>query len=312
MKKTLVALAVVAAGSANAAEVYSLDGVSVNISGEVELQYVKTQSKTQDPELTVAEGSFGFDMDYEMTEDFAMAAHLDMDANNETDNVTRGDVYMSFVVEQAHTLSLGKQPTILDDAGVGDDYEFGFTSYVTSLTSSGDQVIKYKYDGGETFYGGVAYSAYANEATTSSVSDDDYEADGRIGARVNDYDFTLYVAKGEHVDLEETAVAVEARYVLGDLSFAGTVATSSAEQASASDRDKDLVGLSALYWDGGRIEYGIGWSVIDDSTLADKVNDVYVNATYTFTDEVNAFVEIGLTDEDNTDTGFVVGINASF
>lgn len=311
MKRSLLSLAVATmfASSANAAEVYALDGVTVNVSGEVEINYFKSQSKTLDPELQVAEGNFGFDLDYEMTEDFAIGGHVDFDANNDTDDVTRGDVYVSFLFSNMHTVTLGAQPTILDDAGIGEDFEFGFTSYVDNLNSEGDQVYKYKYDGGEVFYAGVAFSDHKNQDDFKSG---DYQLDGNIGARFEDIELTLYAINAELNGLDESAYIVEGRYTLGDLLFGATYATSTAKEDNAPDTDIDMFGLTASYWDGGRLTYAAGWANIDNSTNTDKINDFYINVAFDFSDQVLGYAEIGLTDEDDTDTGYVVGLSASF
>lgn len=301
MKKLLLATAVAAVmGSAQAAEMYSMDGVTINVYGEVEVNYIKTQSEAQKSELNLEEASFGFGMNYEMTEDFAVGSYMNIDANNDDDSVTRGDVYMALKLYQAHTITLGSQPTIFDDAGIGEDYEFGFTSYVDSLDMEGDQVIKYKYDGGEMFYGGVAYSAYRNE-----TNEDDFELDGKIGARLMDLELTLFLGTAEHSNVTETAGALEARYTLGDLGLAATYARSDVEDSD----DNNIFGVTATYWDGGRLEYAAGWANVDND---ETVNDFYANVTYTFTDEVSAYAEVGFSDQDDTDVGYVVGLNANF
>ena len=43
------------------------------------------------------------------------------------------------------TVTVGKQPLIFDDAGISEDYKFGFDTYTNTL-DAGNQVIKYKGD----------------------------------------------------------------------------------------------------------------------------------------------------------------------
>ncbi|WED20607.1 porin [Vibrio sp. JC009] len=313
MRKTILAVAVAGTvGSVQAAEVYSLDGVTLNISGDVEVQYIKTQSEDQDLELNVADGTFGFDIDYDLTEDVTFGAALDIEVDDATDDFERGDVYISAKYVQAHTLTLGSQSTIYSDAGIGDDYEFGFTAAVEDVDSSGNQVVKYKYDGGEMFYGGIAYLANQNTTDTTNASGSDYVVDGKIGMRITDYDFTFYALQGETLDLDRDVYVLEARYNLGDTTLAAMYSNSTTEKADAADVDIDSVGLTATYSDGGRMKYAAGWAYIDDNSKTETVNDFYVNATYTLTDDLKAYAEVGLTDESNTDTGYVVGMKASF
>lgn len=312
MNRTVVALLIIGAyPAANAAEVYSQDGIDISLSGELELRYIKTQSEQQNLELDVSEANLALDVLYEMTEDFSIGAHLDYDSNNDDDSVQRGDIYASLIFKQAHVLTFGVQPTIIDDAGIGEDYEFGFTSFVDDIAVSGEQVAKYKYDGGEMLYGGLAYSSYQN-TTEVNRSDDDYVLDGKIGARIEDYELTLFAVNAERNDLKRHSVVGELRYFVADLALAGTYAATNEKQATGPDLNIDMVGLTASYWDGGRIEYAGGWANIDNSSNSQKINDYYANVTYIFTDYVKAFAEIGLTDEDNTDVGYTIGLNGTF
>ena len=308
---------VAAAGTAfttNAAEVYSLDGVTVNLNGAVGIQYIKTQSEDQDAEINVDEASLGFDMTYEMTEEFMIGSGFSLDTNNpgDEDRVTGGDVYIALTMSQVHEVSFGAMSTIFDEAGIGDDYEFGFLAYVEDLESEGDQVIKYKYNGQEVFNFGIAYSEFKNDTSTTPRDSDDFEADARLGINVEDLNLALYLAHGKESELETDAYVFEARYRLGDMTFAGSYGTSSAEQTTGSDQDIDMYGITATYFDGGRWKYGAGWAATDDSTEDDVVNTVYANITYMFTDEVNAYAEVGYNDDDDMDTGYVIGMNANF
>ena len=321
MRKTLVSLAVLlAVGSANAAEVYSLDGVTINLNGEVGIQYIKERNENQHAEINVDEASFGFLMGYEMTEDLMIGASFGLDANNPEDNnrVTSGGASISLTMSQVHVVSFGDQSTIFDEAGIGDDYEFGFLAYVEELDREGEQVIKYKYNGQEVFSFGIAYSEHQNtaagatDADGNAVTDDDYEVDAKLGIRLEDLFLELFVAHGEQNSFNTEAYVVEARYRLGDLLLAGSYGTSSAELPSGADQDIDMYGATATYFDGGRFKYGIGWATTDDSTEDDPVNTAYANITYIFTNEVNAYAEVGYTDNDNADTGYVIGMNAKF
>ncbi|MDW6003102.1 porin [Vibrio mangrovi] len=320
MKKTLIALAVAGVSSVTqAAEIYSLDGVTVDLSGEVDVQYYKSQDKSQHSEWNVNEAKFGFDMTYEMTEDLAVGSHMDVNANDEEDNgsVSRGDVYGKIVYLQSHTISFGSQPTILDDSGIGDDYEFGFTSFVDSANNEGDQVIKYKYDGGEMFYGGLAYLENQNNNSSTS-SDDDYQIDGDLGARIDDFDITVFLAHAQNNGIDVSTYDLEIRYLYGDWQFATTYGESSTEQEGASDRDKSTYGLTASYNDGGRFEYAAGWAVVETNHSISSavpngdVNDFYFNVTYSLSNEVAIYAEVGLTDNNDEETGYVIGLDTTF
>jgi predicted porin len=305
MKKTLIALAVLgAAGSANAAEIYAMDGMTLDFSGEAEVQFIQSQTQDSDPAINVETATLTVDANYEIAEEMAAGGHYEIDGSGTTANIS--DLYVYFELSPELTMSVGRQSTVLDDAGIGGDYAFGFSSYIdtTKLVTSGDQVVKYTYDGGEVFYGALSY--VMNKASTSG----DYQADGSIGARVGDFDYTLFLAQSETATLNADLYTLEARYTLGSITLAGTYGVSSSEQTAAADLDQTIVGLAASFDDGGRWTYAAGWANVDDDST--DVNDVYVNASYWITDNVNAYAEVGFSDDDTQDTGYVVGMDVSF
>lgn len=328
MKKTLTLLAVAGvASSVNAAEIYSMDGVTLDLSGEVDMQYYKSQAESVHSQWTINEAKFGFDLSYELTEYLLFGTHMDIDANdsdnNDTDRsndgVTRGDVYGKVVIDQTHTISFGSQSTIFDESGIGDDYEFGFTAFVDDANYKGDQVIKYKYDGGEMFYGGISYLENRNSDSSTSTTapySDDYQVDGKLGARINDLDLRVFLLRGQFRDRDIETYDLEARYTIGDWLFAGTYGRSATQQTNGVDLDSSTYGVTASWFDGGRLEYAAGWAQVHTKNSIDDddghVNDFYANVTYSLSTEVVLYTEIGLTNEENMETGYVIGLEATF
>ncbi len=305
MKKSLIALAVLsAAGSASAAEIYAMDGMTLDFSGEAEVQVIQSQTPNSDLAVDISTATLTADANYEIAEEMAAGGHYEIDGAGDTANIS--DLYVYFEMSPSLTMSVGRQSTSYDDAGIGDDYAFGFSSYVDNIVTSGDQVVKYAYDGGEVFYGDVAYLMNKN-----SVSGD-YQIDGKLGARLGDFDYTLFLAQSETATLTADSYTLEARYALGNFIIAGTYGATSAEQSGAADHDLSIVGLAASFDDGGRWTYAAGWANVDDDAQTDKVNDVYVNASYWITDNVNAYAEVGFSDADDQDTGYAVGMDVSF
>lgn len=94
--------------------------------------------------------------------------------------------------------------------------------------------------------------------------------------------------------------------------FAGTYGYTDSEQDTGPNTEIDMFGLAATWDDGGRWSYAGGWANIDNSSNTDKINDVYINASYWMTDNVNAYAEIGFTDDDTQETGYVVGMDVSW
>jgi predicted porin len=305
MKKSLIALAVLsAAGSASAAEIYAMDGMTLDFSGEAEVQIIQPQASGSDLSVNTETATLTADFNYEIAEEMAAGGHYEIDGAG--GDATISDMYVYLEMSPSLTMSVGRQSTSYDDAGIGGEYAFGFSTYVDNIVTSGDQIVKYAYDGGEVFYGDVAYLMNKN-----SVSGD-YQVDGKLGARLGDFDYTLFLAKSETATLTADSYTLEARYALGNFIIAGTYGATSAEQSNAADHDLSIVGLAASFDDGGRWTYAAGWANVDDDAETDKVNDVYVNASYWITDNVNAYAEVGFSDADDQDTGYVVGMDVSF
>ena len=129
MKKSLIALAIVCfSKQSGAVEIYSLDNVTVDMNGDVEVQYYKSESKSDDPEINIDEAKVGFDVNYEVNEDLLLGARLSLDAKDDDDDsddneIRRGDAYGRIKINDRHTITFGDQSTVVDDAGIGNDYK---------------------------------------------------------------------------------------------------------------------------------------------------------------------------------------------
>jgi len=311
MKKSVVALSLMAAsGAINAAQIDALSDVELDLSGEAEIQLYKSQSKTEDLEVNLQTFTITLTPSYEVSERLKISVPMGLTEND--GNIELDDYYVEFEVDQAHKLSIGSQPTIFDDAGIGDDYMFGFTAFVENLDSSGDQVIKYKYDGGEVLYGGIAYLSYSNTDDTENHSGSDYVVDGNLGARIEDWNVALFVAHSETFKLSEDNYEFDATYTMGDLAFGGTYGYTQSEQETGDDNKVKRFCLTASLSNQGRWSYAAGWAIVDNDSNEDKVNDFYINTTYDIIENVSAYAEVGLTDSDTEETGYVLGIDLTF
>lgn len=307
MKKSVVALSLMTMSSvASAAQIDALSDMQLDLSGEAEIQLYKSQTKTDDLEVNLNTFTITLTPSYEVTERLRISVPMGL-TNNDGD-IEQDDFYVQADIDQAHHISIGRQDTVYADAGIGEDYMFGFTSYVDAMTTTGDQVIKYTYDGNEIFFAGISYLSHSNETGYTSS---DFMADGRIGARIEDFVYTLYFANTSASKLTEQNYEFDATYTIGDLSLAAMYGYTSAEQASAADKDTKTYGLTALWRDGGRMDYAVGWANIDEDG-SDKVNDFYVNATYYVIDGISLYAEVGFTDDDSQETGYVLGVDLSF
>lgn len=134
MKKTLVALAVaaVAATSANAAVVYNQDGTKVEVGGQFRVKLTKDSNERIDLKNP------GSRIDIKASQDLgngfsALAAtqlrfssRTDGESNDDFNDIEAHDVYAGFAYDQVGTLTFGKQNTNQDDLGISDyTYDLG-------------------------------------------------------------------------------------------------------------------------------------------------------------------------------------------
>ncbi|HII3810861.1 TPA: porin [Pasteurella multocida] len=155
MKKTIVALAVaaVAATSANAATVYNQDGTKVDVNGSVRLLLKKEKDKRGD--LMDNGSRVSFKASHDLGEGLSALAYAELrfskDVKNKYgevikqpigNNVHAKRLYAGFAYEGVGTLTFGNQLTIGDDVGVS-DYTY-FLGGINNLLSSGEKVIHFK------------------------------------------------------------------------------------------------------------------------------------------------------------------------
>lgn len=310
MKKSMVALSLaVLSGAANAAQIDVFSDVTIDLEGEAEIQLYNSQVKSEDLEVNLQTFTITLIPSYEVSERLRISVPMGLTKND--GDIELDDFYALFEVDQAHQLSIGSQSTIFDDAGIGQDYMFGFTSFIENLDSSGDQVVKYKYDGGEVFYAGLAYQSYSNTSETNHSSSD-YVVDGKLCARIEDWNVALFMAYSETNKLITDNYELDVTYTIGDLAFGGTYGFTNREQTSGTDNQVKRFGLTTALTNQGRWSYGAGWAIVDNDSNADKVNDFYINTTYFIIDNIYAYVELGLTDDDDQETGYVLGMDFTF
>ena len=146
MKKTLVALAVaaVAATSANAAVVYNQDGTKVEVAGSFRVLLSKNTGERAD--LKNAGSRVIIKGTQDLGDGYSALANLEIrfDANDKKSfgDIEAKRVYAGFAKEGVGTLTFGKQLTNLDDVALSDyTYDLGG---VKQTQTSGDKVAKFR------------------------------------------------------------------------------------------------------------------------------------------------------------------------
>lgn len=127
MKKTLVALAVaaVAATSANAAVVYNQDGTKVDIGGQLRLAL--SQDKGERTDLKYGSSRLITSVTQDLGDGFSALANVQFRFDDEDDhNAYAHNLFAGFAKDNIGTLTFGRQETNSDDLGISDyTYDLG-------------------------------------------------------------------------------------------------------------------------------------------------------------------------------------------
>ncbi|OBX07259.1 membrane protein [Gallibacterium salpingitidis] len=130
MKKTLVTVAVaaLAATSANAAVVYNQDGTKVEVGGQFRVLLSKYSDERADLKNPGSRVEIKATQDLGSGYSALAATQIRFDANDEDSfsDIEAHEVYAGFAQEQIGTLTFGSQATNLDDLGISDyTYDLG-------------------------------------------------------------------------------------------------------------------------------------------------------------------------------------------
>lgn len=336
MKKTLVALSVImAATSAQAIELYNQDGASVNMGGDIEVRYVKDTEKDSEFKQEVDDSDLNFDIRYAVNDQFSVGGYWELN-DLATKDGSGGDAYVSFISADMGTLKVGKTATQLDDAGIGSDFLFGVQSFVETADFSGDEVVRYDLDKGD-FYFGLAFMQ--DKANADKLGKDGSLADFKAGFRVADFDFSAFYGIAK-LRGSETKDEVTVDDVTGVVTTTRTTTDLDAEQsigalqvtfggienlnleagyyraefdAKGADEEEASTFAFAADYSMGDVSFagGVSSTSYSHSNLTDHT-DWFVNTGYSLAPNTTVYAEVGGNDKKDSETGFGVGIKASF
>ncbi|OOE98703.1 hypothetical protein BZG78_08550 [Salinivibrio sp. MA351] len=336
MKKTILAMAVpalLAAGSASASiNLYDAEGVKVDASGAAEVQYIQEIGNNQDGKWRLDDGDFAINTEVAVSDKLsvigAMAFEFEMnDANSnykdndvaagvETgenrSNVENDELYVGFKGDWGQ-FTAGRQYLLMDDSGITKDYELSANSFGADYEQAA-QVGKYVYDNG-TFYGAATYTDKSDGIDDNSQAGDDvrvYEA--RLGYRVADVDARVYYQKADNVDRngndDKDAYNFEIEYAgIENVGLAASIGRTSSDIGGI-DTDTDYTSIAADYTM-GKTTFAIGYDNKDEDGKSD-VNGYYANVTYALHSNAHVYAEVGDSDEDEKDWGYVAGMEVKF
>lgn len=337
MKKTLLALAVLAAaGSAQAGiEIYNNEGVTVNLKGDIEITY---QNSTDSASMSqqIEDADFGFDVRYAMNDQVSIGAYWEFngsDTNNAT--VTKnGDNYVALYTADFGAIKFGRLCTAIDDIGIGNDYQFGINSFFDKKTfECQDEAVRYDYDNG-MFYATLGYvqnklndgstdytAGGAEDIAANQGSDADY-IDGYVGARFAGFDAKVILAD---YDSDNDAAPLSSSLLGLEVAYGGvenlnlSVGYYSADKDEAgTNKDNDTWALAADYTI-GKVVVGAGYSQTEFDASDKEQTNSFVNVAYKVLPAVKVYGEVAKRDLSGTGvTAFenenlaAVGVTASF
>ena len=313
MKKTLVALAVLAAaGSVNAAEVYNADGIVTTVSGVAEIQ-VTNNYKFADADTALRVDDFDLTANTVVAVSDTMSAlgqvslgSADNDDKAASAQIDRTFVGLTFV--DAGTLTFGKQLLVADDAGNSADFELGGDQYGEDV-ASGNDVVKYVYDNGQLF---AAISHDLKETNT-----DETVTDGRLGFRTGDFEGVVYAYEYEDKSKtlatdtgEVSSYDIELNYAMDNISLAGSYGYQ--KKTSGTDVETKTRFIQAnVGYAVDTVTYNLGYSQAKVKD-ADAVNTVYANVIKQLATNVRVYVEAGSTSADDSEFSTLAGMEVKF
>lgn len=306
MKKTLVALAVLATASANAGNLYENEATSVKVSGEVDtviktLKYKNGSTTVVDEDAQVyAWANVQFDVDHKLSDSVTAFGSFEMEADN-------GDTVK------------------VDDAKIGFKGNFGKVTFgetgssygvleKAELTNEGADV-DVVYDSSESAGHGIRYEITVADSLSLSAdiqtnSSESVDNDWAISADYAIADFTIgaaYLQADEKsVDYDRNAMGLSVSYEANGLYVAATFTqyegqgdvnvNGGDDTFSLGDHDGNTYALAASYsWDAYKV-YGAYQVLSADkatsgASLDADLDNYYVGFEYAVMSNLTAFVE---------------------
>jgi len=313
MKKTILATmltSLFAATAAQSATVVDSDGVTVNLTGELEIQFAKDVD-TAGPKMDVYDANIGTDVAYALTDSVSAIAAISFDTQNgddEDSSAQLDDAYVGFASDTYGTLTFGKQVTIYDDAGISEDYRLGYSSFYDQ-DDTGEQVIKYTFER-NALYGGIAYMMNSGD----NDNNDDYAVDGKLGVRFSGLDLTVFYGQGEKENGDKAdSLNLEARYTISDLTLMAAYGVIDRDEDNTEMYNHDVEGYAAgATYTIDKVVLAGGWAYVDNDDTQHELNSYYANVTYNFNSNVNVYAEVGGDDADDSEVGYVAGMTVTF
>ena len=319
MKKTLIALAVIASGSAQASiNLYDANGVSVDLSGAAEVQYADRDFDDQTRgDLRIDDADLQLNTTVKISDNLNAVAGMGFAYENT--QVDADELWAGFSGDFG-TLTFGRQLLISDDAGIGKDYELGYEQ-INFFDTASNSSIKYTFDNG-MFYAGISHDINGDKEDKSIT-------DGRVGVRFANLDTRIYVYEGKNLETGNTfkidakGYNLEAEYTLNNLSLAASYGQMEYKDSGlkAVTFDLDVFDVNAAYTI-DKNTFALGYNrangkgyIVGTDFVNGHSDNIYANVTHKFNSNVRIYAEMGWADNDQEpqkDLAYVAGMEVKF
>ncbi|WP_047045252.1 porin [Vibrio mexicanus] len=310
MKKTLVALAVLAAGSAQAAEIYNADGSTLELTGRAYavVETTKQKSTGTDTDVHAYDSRLGFKLRHQVTEGVAAVGKFEFQLTEDDDHGLKNrDVYAGLDFTDAVTVTFGRQTTSFDDLAFrgGFDEYYGFSQQLEDRGRE-NGIIKATSANINGFVGSASYQFLEGDVTGLTLAGS-YDADFGLGLSAGYFDYKQSGNK-DHA----TGYNVGASYAFGD---AKVGVDYSSEEVFNKDK-ADAYRLGGEYnIDAYRLYAGYG-NVDNKPAAGGKTSDdgFYAGVAYAFGAKTTIFAEVASYDKEGAeDQDFLgLGLNVNF
>ncbi|MDO6461899.1 porin [Granulosicoccaceae sp. 1_MG-2023] len=302
MKKHVIASAVTAvlcSGAASAATVYQQDELKLDLKGDLQVQLFQKPGEDQDMVVDYDDLELKFGAEYDLGNNMAAFGKLELDWKNQgdgSDDDIVDDAYVGLKFN-AMSVSLGRMYWASDDFAAEKAIEMdGGTAFPET---GGTETLKFEYS--DAMFGAVVSYDLEEEDGDSTV----FEVVLTTKLAMVD----LGVAYQSYED-DPSAAGSESIDTLGILASADAGPVNLAFDFTSND-DLDAINFAASVPFAETVEGAAG--VTQHSP--DEGDDVlywYANVTKAMHKNVSVFAEIGNSDEDDSDMGFLAGMRVKF
>jgi predicted porin len=313
----LIATALVVTG-AQAATIVEQNGFQYDLSGDLQIQLRQDQGNDQEFDVEFDDLEIKNSISYELDNGLSAFGQLDFSFNSAAES----DTTVVEVVDDTYLDTLSLNAGALEEAYVGLAYQ-NYSILMGKTTSAGDDfgvsvaMETYGQDDAFDAYGPVSgddlIKAAADFDTVSVLAAYEIEAEGENSEDVPFFDILV------STDIAGLEAAVAYRQVDANelatygisLAYDAEVVWVGADYSVIDYADDAYVyNIAAVVPVAEATTVGAGYNYIDE--VGSEVSAYYLNVQHMLHNNVKVFAEIGDTDEDDVDMGYLAGLQVKF